>query len=344
MVAQSTLALGLAVGGAYAASGSGVSTRYWDCCKPSCAWPDKAPVSQPVYACDANNNFISNAEATSGCESGGTAYTCANNSPWAISDALSYGFAATSISGGTEDSWCCACYAVTFTTGKAVGKQIVVQSTNTGGDLGSNHFDFLMPGGGLGIFDGCTSQFGGIAGAQYGGISSREECEDMPDALKDGCYWRFDWFMNADNPDLEFEQVQCPDELVERTGCRRDDDGSFPVFVAPDPTWEAPVPTETADEYGQCDSVTWTVAKACPAGFVCEMQTEYWWQCVVGTATTTATSSASAGSGSSTTTSGSTSTTSSSSSDCAAKWGQCGGIGWTGPTLAELAVVKRDLL
>lgn len=93
-----------------AASGSGHSTRYWDCCKPSCAWSGKASVSSPVLTCDANDNPLSNPDTTSGCD-GGTAYTCTNNSPWAVNDDLAYGFAATAINGGTESSWCCACYA-----------------------------------------------------------------------------------------------------------------------------------------------------------------------------------------------------------------------------------------
>ena len=105
---------------------------------------------------------------------------------------------------------------------------MVVQSTNTGGDLGSNHFDILMPGGGVGLFDGCTPQFGGLPGARYGGISSRNECDSFPEQLKEGCYWRFDWFQNADNPDIQFEQVQCPSELLNVSGCKRNDDCSFP--------------------------------------------------------------------------------------------------------------------
>ena len=95
---------------AQAASGSGKSTRYWDCCKPSCSWPGKAAVSQPVFACDANFNRISDPNARSGCD-GGPAYSCADHTPFAINDDLAYGFAATAISGGSEASWCCACYA-----------------------------------------------------------------------------------------------------------------------------------------------------------------------------------------------------------------------------------------
>ena len=37
------------------ASGTGTTTRYWDCCKPSCAWPGKAELasgSNPVTTCD----------------------------------------------------------------------------------------------------------------------------------------------------------------------------------------------------------------------------------------------------------------------------------------------------
>ncbi|KAI6778046.1 glycoside hydrolase family 45 protein [Emericellopsis cladophorae] len=210
-----------------AASGSGKTTRYWDCCKPSCAWPEKAAVSSPVGMCDAQWNPFNNPDATSGCD-GGNAFTCATYSPWAIDDNLAYGFAATAISGGSESSWCCACYRLTFTSGPVAGKSMVVQSTNTGGDLGSNHFDILMPGGGVGLFDGCTPQFGGLPGARYGGISSRNECESFPEQLKEGCYWRFDWFQNADNPDIQFEQVQCPAELLNVSGCKRQDDCSFP--------------------------------------------------------------------------------------------------------------------
>ncbi|KAI8667474.1 hypothetical protein LRP88_00772 [Fusarium phalaenopsidis] len=215
----------------HAASGNGHSTRYWDCCKPSCSWGGKASVSAPALTCDKNDNPISDANAKSGCD-GGSAFACTNYSPFAVNDNLAYGFAATKLAGGSESTWCCACYALTFTTGPVKGKTMVVQSTNTGGDLGENHFDLQMPGGGVGIFDGCSSQFGGsgLGGAQYGGISSRSDCDKFPELLKDGCYWRFDWFQNADNPDFTFEQVQCPKALTDISGCVRDDDKTFPAY------------------------------------------------------------------------------------------------------------------
>ncbi|KKA28018.1 hypothetical protein TD95_003702 [Thielaviopsis punctulata] len=266
-----------------AASGSGVTTRYWDCCKPSCAWPDKASVNSTVLTCAADDSIITDPNTKSGCD-GGTAYTCADNSPWALNDLISFGYAATKINGGSEASWCCACYELTFTSGKAKGKQMVVQSTNTGSDLGSNHFDILMPGGGVGIFNGCSSQFGGIAGDQYGGISSESQCDSMPEMLQAGCRWRFEWFNNADNPTVNFRQVQCPDALVANTGCKRDDDSSFPVWTMPaTSTWIPPASTETAAANTQCDGPTWDAAKFCPAGYYCKPIDKNWSQCVEGT-------------------------------------------------------------
>ncbi|KAK7062619.1 hypothetical protein VNI00_000107 [Paramarasmius palmivorus] len=129
------------------AQSAGVTTRYWDCCKPSCAWSGKASVSAPVRTCDRNGNTLG-PDVKSGCD-GGTAYTCANNAPWAVDNNTAYGFAAVRLSGQTEASWCCACYELTFTSGPVSGKKLIVQATNTGGDLGSNHFDLLIPGGGV---------------------------------------------------------------------------------------------------------------------------------------------------------------------------------------------------
>jgi len=64
------------------------------------------------------------------------AYTCNNNIPWAINDNLAYGFAAAKLVGQGEGDWCCACYELTFTSTAVSGKKMIVQVTNTGGDLG----------------------------------------------------------------------------------------------------------------------------------------------------------------------------------------------------------------
>ncbi len=95
--------------------------------------------------------------------------------PWAVNDNLAYGFAAAYLTGQNEQSWCCACYELNFLSGPVQGKKMVVQVTNTGGDLGENHFDIQMPGGGVGLFNGCAPQWGAPDagwGDRYGGVSS----------------------------------------------------------------------------------------------------------------------------------------------------------------------------
>jgi hypothetical protein len=102
---------------------------------------------------------------------------------------------------------------------------MIVQVTNTGGDLGDNHFDLQIPGGGFGIFDGCTKQFPGTPpanwGMRYGGVSSGTACDGLPAPLVAGCKVRFDWGLGMDNPNINFRRVTCPSALTSRTGCQR---------------------------------------------------------------------------------------------------------------------------
>ncbi|CAF4566302.1 unnamed protein product [Rotaria sp. Silwood1] len=200
----------------------GVTTRYWDCCKASCGWSYKASVTSPVRTCAQNGITPVDSNTQSGC-TGGSAYMCNNQQPWNVSSTLSYGYAAAHIAGKSEADWCCACYSLIFTSGPVVGKKLIVQVTNTGDDLGNNHFDLQMPGGGVGIFDGCSRQFPGSYswGQRYGGVSQRSDCANLPRAIQAGCYWRFDWFMNADNPTISFKQVPCPSVLTANTQCIR---------------------------------------------------------------------------------------------------------------------------
>ncbi|EMD68939.1 hypothetical protein GGP41_002246 [Bipolaris sorokiniana] len=203
----------------------GVTTRYWDCCKPSCAWPGKAKVSEPVRTCNKQDLWPTplDANAASACGNG-EAYTCSNNGPWAVNDNLAYGFAAANLKGKNEGDWCCACYELTFTSGPVNGKKMVVQVTNTGSDLKENQFDLAIPGGGVGIFpQGCAKQFNGAwMGNTFGGYWQRDHCYNLPaGAFRDGCFWRFDWFKNADNPSVDFREVSCPQAMIDRTHCGR---------------------------------------------------------------------------------------------------------------------------
>jgi hypothetical protein len=81
-----------------------------------------------------------------------------------------------------------------------------------------------IPGGGVGLNNGCTIEWGAPSsgwGAQYGGISSRSDCDNFPKSLQAGCYWRFDWFMGANNPSISFTQIECPAAITANTGCVR---------------------------------------------------------------------------------------------------------------------------
>ncbi|KAF3916957.1 Endoglucanase-5 [Arthrobotrys entomopaga] len=209
------------VGGA---SGVGKTTRYWDCCKASCAWSGKGPVIPNV--CDINGDPITNnpINAQSGCD-GGPAFMCIDQQPFVINDDVAYGFAAVNIQGRTEQGWCCSCYALSLTDGPAAGKTFVVQATNTGGDLVNNQFDLALPGGGQGLFNGCSKQFPDTPfdnwGATYGGIDTRDQCAGLPAVLQPGCDFRFDWFEGSDNPNITFVEVKCPPEIVAISGCTR---------------------------------------------------------------------------------------------------------------------------
>lgn len=101
---------------------------------------------------------------------------------------------------------------------------MIVQATNTGADLADAQFDLAIPGGGVGIYNACSNEWGAPSsgwGAQYGGISSNT-CPNLPSALQPGCEFRFgDWFQNADNPSVEWKAVTCPAAITNKTGCVR---------------------------------------------------------------------------------------------------------------------------
>lgn len=106
---------------------------------------------------------------------------------------------------------------------------MIVQATNTGADVDEGQFDLAMPGGGVGIYNACTEQYGAPKngwGEQYGGISTNT-CPSFPKELQPGCEWRFgDFFEGADNPDVDYKKVACPKEITAKTGCTRDDEKS----------------------------------------------------------------------------------------------------------------------
>jgi hypothetical protein len=110
--------------------------------------------------CDINNNVIQNGlDASTGCTSGGNGFLCQDYSPVATSDSMSYGFGIMSSTGN-----CCKCYQLTWSSGNANGKSMVVQIINSfspSGDVGANDIILLTPGGGVGPNNaGCRYQYG----------------------------------------------------------------------------------------------------------------------------------------------------------------------------------------
>ena len=179
---------------------------------------------------------------------GGT-YTCTDMAPIQVNENLSYGYVAGS--GGLYKYGCGKCYHLQYNGGnhandvkathKALkGKHVVVMVSNIGYDVEDGQFDLMVPGGGVGAFNALSAQIGvppsGL-GANGGGFLSEcqttlgwdntveayQECvlkkcdevfKDWPNLLR-GCRWYAEWFMAADNPTFNWEEVECPQYLVD---------------------------------------------------------------------------------------------------------------------------------
>lgn len=215
---------------------SGFATRYWDCCKPSCGWSANAN-NKPVHTCGKDGVSTVDGSTQSAC-GGGSAYMCYWGAPWAVSDTLSFGFAAYN---GVD---CGTCFQIQF-TGKGQyndkdpgsmalnGKTMVVQVINIGG-IAANQFDLLIPGGGVGANNACTGGSAQWSGANIGdtnggmlttckdsGSCVSQMCQsafgNMPQLLA-GCNWVTSWFASADNPQMVYQKIACPPEISAKSG------------------------------------------------------------------------------------------------------------------------------
>ena len=201
--------------------GNGYATRYWDCCQTHCSQFDGHKCGQDGTSRTSDTN--------SSCNGGGS-YACYDEAPKAVNDCLSYGYIAKS------NPNCGGCYRIQFTGegqysatdpgSKLIkGKQMIVKVSNTGGDVSTNQFDMMIPGGGVGQFNACSKQWGSSdLGAQYGGFLTnctgdinakkacvKQACMKVPaGAARDGCNWFVDWFNVADNPKFTSQATDCP--------------------------------------------------------------------------------------------------------------------------------------
>ncbi len=201
--------------------GEGYTTRYWDCCQTHCSQFDGQRCGQ--------DGVTGTGDTNSACTGGGS-FACYDEAPRAVSECLSYGHIA------KANPNCGGCYRIQFTgegeynpndIGSTLleGKQMIVKVSNTGSDVNNNQFDLMIPGGGVGMFNACSRQWGtNDLGAQFGGFLTectgthaarkdcvRRECMKIPaGSARDGCLWFVDWFQVADNPRFTSQPTNCP--------------------------------------------------------------------------------------------------------------------------------------
>ncbi|KAK0528347.1 hypothetical protein OC834_004085 [Tilletia horrida] len=176
----------------------GPLTTFWDCCKASASWPGAAPVISPAVSCARDGmTWLGNLNEQSAC-GGGPAYTCTSYQPF-----VRHGIG---IRGHP-------------------GKVLITQVINEG-PLQEGQFDLQVPGGGVGDYNACPAEYGSPPngwGARFGGVNSRAECGQLPPSLRQGCYWKYDFFA----PDMWTEgadRIKCPAELTRISHCIRRDD------------------------------------------------------------------------------------------------------------------------
>ena len=177
-------------------------------------------------------------------------FACTDMAPIAVNEKLSYAYVAGS--GKQYQYGCGKCYHLQYNGGKSDGdvkkthkaldgKHIVVMVSNIGHDVVEGQFDLLVPGGGVGAFDALSTQLGltdaSVLGANGGGIGRVcfeqvgwdgevadfqkciiDGCEKAfskwPNLLR-GCKWYAEWYMAADNPTYNWEEVECPQYLID---------------------------------------------------------------------------------------------------------------------------------
>ena len=181
---------------------------------------------------------------------GGSVAVCTSQIPFTIEGCSNIGFAFAAVP-ASNGGQCGKCFLLTFTgQGKyetkanhqaLAGKKLVVMVTNIGADVNQGQFDVMIPGGGVGMYNGTAGYGWGNQGNQYGGHLS--DCEDevgggdnqqvyekrkeclidkcnsvfSNDAeAKQGCLFLADFMEAAGNPLHTYVEVECPSVLSSR--------------------------------------------------------------------------------------------------------------------------------
>ena len=115
-------------------------------------------------------------------------------------------------------------------------------ASNIGSDVENGQFDIMIPGGGEGIYRGCSEILGNNLGKQYGGLLEdcqeevgysyddnticvkRKEClinkcnnsfSSKPLA-KEGCLFLANFLEAAGNPKHTYQEIECPQVLKDK--------------------------------------------------------------------------------------------------------------------------------
>ena len=231
--------------------GHGYITRHWNCCKPFCSSTQNAGVSNEARQCDANMNIITDKHAVSICE-GGPSTMCLSQIPFTIEGCNNMGFAFAAFSGRNN---CGKCFLLEFTgKGKDVQrnhykllkpKKLIVMVLNldyTDENEENQPFTIMIPGGGTGNPNRCSSVLGDNLGVPYGGLlgecaeeigydpddniiyTKRKECliqkcndvfSNITEA-REGCLFLANFFEVASDPLHNYKEIECPQVLKDR--------------------------------------------------------------------------------------------------------------------------------
>lgn len=95
--------------------------------------------------------------------------------------------------------------------------------------------------------------------------------------MKAGCYWRFDWFAGADNPNVNWKKVTCPKALTDITGCIRNGETPTVGQVATSAATSAAVTTGSPTTSSK--SSTSTSASPAASSSASSGTVAHWGQC-----------------------------------------------------------------